>query len=138
MKEILYNGAPVNAQFPFNMYAASQELRVTLSNAAGALQGTVKDSDGRSISGAAVILTSWPMNLEANYPLDVLETRADENGMFALHSLKAGAYRLVSIPAVLRPRYEEPNRLANAFAREPTLTIAESQILTREIIAQNY
>ena len=90
LKEILYNGARVDAQFPFNAYAASQELRVTLSNAAAAVHGLVQDNDGRLVSGAAVILTPWPMTLDANYPLDLLETRADASGVFGVSLREAG------------------------------------------------
>jgi hypothetical protein len=138
IKKILYNGARVDHQFPLNVYAPDQELRVTLSDAAGSVQGVVKDRDGRIIAGAAVVLTPWPMTLDANYPFDLLETRADTNGLFAFQTVKPGEYRVVSVPAFLRPRYEEPDRLASAFAGESTLTITERQVLTREvIIAQN-
>jgi hypothetical protein len=138
IKEILYNGAPVNAQFPFNVYAASQGLRVTLSDAAGSVQGLVKDRDGGIVVGAAVILTPWPMTLDANYPLDLLETRTDANGLFAFQTVKPGEYRVIGVPAFLRQRYEEPDRLASAFAGESTLTITERQVLASEvIIAQN-
>lgn len=138
VKDIFYNGSRVGDIFQVNAYSPAQELRVELSDRAVLMTGTVKDADGKPLTEAVVLVTRWPMTLEANYPLKVLEARADSTGIFSFPNLPPGEYRAIAMPCAIRQRFEEPNRLADAFGQSSTLSMKEGEAVTREVIALSY
>ena len=103
---------------------------------AARFRGVAKDNNGRPVPAAAVVLTPWPMTVDANYPLDLVETRADSAGTFTFDTVRPGDYRVVGIPDGSRQRYEEPDRLGSAFSAASTFTIKEGEVFTREIVTQ--
>jgi hypothetical protein len=130
VKELVYNGVPVEMFFEFNMYAASQELRVVLSNGAASLAGTVRNDDEKFVGGAKVMLARWPVMLGVSYPFDLVEATADGNGAFLFKGLRPGDYRVIAVAPDRRPVLEEPGRLLNALSLAGDTKLENAEALT--------
>jgi hypothetical protein len=133
VKEILYNGSRVGDVFDLHLYAPKQELQVLLSSDAAKMGGLVTDDGGKPIADARVLLVPAPMTLNSEYPVEVIESRTDSKGVYLFPALRPGDYRIVSVPAKLRQRFEEPNRLASVLAVMSTFSLKERDVVTRDL-----
>jgi hypothetical protein len=132
IKELLYNGAPVDPFFHVGSDAPMQPLQIVLTGGSASFNGIARDDD-KPVPGARILLARWPVILGASYPFDLVETTADNNGAFAFPSLRPGTYRMVSVTPERRQTYEEPGRLLNALSVAPDTKLGHAERLTRDL-----
>jgi hypothetical protein len=126
VKQVRFNGnAAAGSQFSFHPGAPGQALEIVHSDRAGALSGTVRTDDGKAVANAIVRLTPWPATVISEYPWNALEEVADSSGSFGFTALTPGSYRVISAPAALSGRLEEPGVLLGLFGAAETFEITE-------------
>lgn len=94
--KILYNGSDVAPAFTPDPYAASQSLRIVLSDRPSSVSGTVR-KDLTADPGAHVVLARWPLSLGVHGDPFSINATAGTDGTFQVGALGPGTYRAAAL-----------------------------------------
>ncbi|HEY1337998.1 MAG TPA: carboxypeptidase-like regulatory domain-containing protein, partial [Bryobacteraceae bacterium] len=122
VKEILYNGAPIEAGvLALGKGAMSQSLTVVVDDKAATVTGVVKDGD-TVVSQPFVLVASWP--LSANHSFEpVARTIGDAKGAFQMTGIAPGEYRVLAVPSMEEYSSRAPGVLERALATAEKLDL---------------
>lgn len=135
ISEILYDGHPLkDGILEPNPYAGSQSLKITVSDKAATVWGTVSERD-KKIPDATVIVVPWPLHGDEKFPLN-FTCATGEDGRFSKTGLPPGSYRVFSVPKPdLDGALQRPDVLAAMAAdgKQVDLAPASSNQVTLEL-----
>jgi Carboxypeptidase regulatory-like domain len=124
--KILYNGSDVGPAFTPDPYAASQSLRIVLSDRPSSVSGTVR-KDLTPEPAAHVVLARWPLSLDVNGDPFSIRATAGNDGQFQIGALGPGIYRAVALDDAMWRDSDLPGILAGWLSSGQEFNLGEGE-----------
>jgi hypothetical protein len=137
VKSIVWNGADyTNRPFDASEGRDVSGVRVTLSDRAPKLSGTVRGHDRSPVTDAAVIVFPVQPDQWSNYgfaPATIVSARTSTAGVYSVSSLPAGDYFVVGVPASDVSAWQRPDFLKQAARSAVRVSLAWGQTATVDV-----
>jgi hypothetical protein len=124
--KILYNGSDVGPSFVPDPYAASQSLRIVISDRPSSVSGTAR-KDLSPEPGAHVVIAKWPLSLDVNGDPFSIRATAGTDGQFQIGALGPGTYRAVAVDDAMWRDSDLPGILAGWFSAAQEFNLGDGE-----------
>jgi hypothetical protein len=115
VKEVSHNGHPLAGVIPLEAPAATQSLKIVISDKAAAITGSVMSGD-KPVPNALIVARKWPPAemdpsvASSGFSYGRSQARSDQQGRFQIAGLAPGEYRAIAVRVVTSPDFTAIDR----------------------------
>lgn len=118
---------------PLEILPNTRSLRVTFSDKTSQLSGVVSDRAGAPVTDSYVVVFSEDAKSWFYHSRRVAAVQLDAQGRYAVSNLPAGDYFVAVTSDIENNEWFDPSRLIELRAQASRVTIAENQVVSRNI-----